>query len=61
VGYCCAGGKVAQTTQDRCSGFFARAQAEAQRACRVVQVEPKPDSGLKDQILKKAPDGPVVR
>ena len=61
TGYCCAGGKVSQTTQDRCSGVFARAEAEARRACRVVQVEPKPDGGLKDQILRKPPDGPVVK
>ena len=59
-GYCCAGGKVSQTTRDRCSGIFARAQAEAQRACRVVEVVPKPDAGLKKEIIKKPPEGPVV-
>jgi hypothetical protein len=60
-GYCCAGGKVSQTTRDRCGGTFARSQADAQRACRVVQVDPKPDSGLKDRITKQPPEGPVVR
>ena len=60
-GYCCAGGKVSQDTRDRCDGTFSRSQAEALRACGVRQMQPKPDSVLKSQIIKKAPDEPVVK
>lgn len=60
-GYCCSGGKVSQSTRERCDGTFSRSQAEAQRACKVVQIDPKPDVGLKKEIIKKPPDGPVVK
>ena len=55
-GYCCAGGKVSQTTRDRCAGgVFSRSQAEAQRACRPVALDAKPDAQLKKQIITKPP------
>jgi len=74
-GYCCAGGKVSATTRDRCDGTFARTQAEAQRACTVIQkggaIEParpksdvlKKEGGIIQKLpdAQKPPDGPVVR
>lgn len=60
-GYCCAGGKVSRSARDRCGGTFARTEAEAQRVCKIVRIEPKPDAVLKDRIIKKEPDGPIVR
>ena len=55
-GYCCAGGKVSPSTRDRCSGgVFSRSQAEAQRACRPVALEAKPDAQLKKQIVRQPP------
>lgn len=43
-GYCCAGGKVSQTTRDSCQGTYSPSQAGALRACKAVILAPNPDA-----------------
>jgi hypothetical protein len=59
TGWCCAGGRVSQTRQDRCGGTFTLSQSEALGACKAVIVPPKTNPG--PVTGKPSPDAPKTK